>query len=225
MTIHSEQLISFRITISAWRQIAVAIARQYLGSAFGTDKTGNPKDDEDHNPKLDNRLEDLQVSHGLLVAGIIYAQELSEATFRTMQAWDKFRAVSQAWHRFLGFRTKDQKLTVGAKRRQEPYKLAQNTERIQRLRLIQTANIKRSLQSIIGPNAAFQGQQEKVIQAIMHKAGPFVQITGTGGGKSLLFMLPAYYVPSKTTIAIVPLVSLQEDLHSQCKSYKIQTIT
>ena len=79
---------------------------------------------------------------------------------------------------------------------------------------MQTANIKRSLQSIIEPNAAFQEQQKKVIQAIMHKAGPFIQITGTEGSKSLLFILPAYYVPGRTIIAIVLLVLLQEDLHS-----------
>ena len=84
LTTYSERLIGFCITISAWRWIAVAIARWYLGGVFGTNKTGNPEDDEDHDPELDDRLEDLQVGYGLLVAGIIYAWELFEATFGIM---------------------------------------------------------------------------------------------------------------------------------------------
>ncbi|KAK3935012.1 hypothetical protein QBC46DRAFT_424293 [Diplogelasinospora grovesii] len=38
----------------------------------------------------------------------------------------------------------------------------------------------------------------------------------TGGGKSMLFILPAFYSPDRVTVIIVPLVALREDLHARC---------
>ena len=55
----------------------------------------------------------------------------------------------------------------------------------------------------------------------MHEVGLFIQIMGTGGGKSLLFMLPAYCVLGGIMIAIVLLVLLRKDLYSWCKLYRI----
>ena len=48
----------------------------------------------------------------------------------------------------------------------------------------------------------------------MHKAELFVQIIGIEGGKSLLFILPAYCVLGGIIITIVLLVLLREDLHN-----------
>ena len=79
---------------------------------------------------------------------------------------------------------------------------------------MQTANIKGLLRSIIEPNAAFRRQQKKVIQAIIHKAELFVQITGIEGGKSLLFILLAYCILGGIIITIILLVLLQKDLHN-----------
>lgn len=49
-----------------------------------------------------------------------------------------------------------------------------------------------------------------------------VQITPTGGGKSMSFMLPAYCSQQGRTIVIVPLVALQEDMHSECIKHGIE---
>jgi superfamily II DNA helicase RecQ len=224
LTSHSERLMGSRITISAWRQIAVAIARRYMNSAFGSDETGGPGEDE-IDADADDDAVDLQVGHGSLVAGMIYARELQQATFGTQKARDKFRAVSRAWHHFLGFGEDDRSAVFGAKRRREPYEASRDAERARRMRSLRMADVHGSLRSMFGPEAEFRGQQEKVIRSIMQEAGPFVQITGTGGGKSLSFMLPAYCVPGGTTIAIVPLVSLRDDLHSRCKESNIRSIT
>jgi superfamily II DNA helicase RecQ len=223
LTSHSERLTGARITISAWRQIAVAIARRYLGGAFGTDETGGA-DPEEVDPDADDDPADLQVGHGSLVAGMIYARELQQATFGTDKARDKFRAVSRAWHRFLGFGDEDQKTGIGSKRRREPYDAARDAERMRRMRMMRNADIHGSLGSMVGPGAEFRGQQERVIRSIMQEGGPFIQITGTGGGKSMSFMLPAYCVPGGTSIVIVPLVALRDDLRSRCKELGIASI-
>lgn len=225
LTSHSERLVGQRITISAWRQIAVAIARRYIGGAFGDDETGGPDDEEDADPGMaDDDPADLQLGHGSWVAGMIYARELQQATFGIAKLRDKFRAISRSLHRVFGFGDEDRKAAVcGSKRRKEPYESARDAERARRFRMMRMANIGASLRSMMGPGAEFRGQQEKVIQSIMQDAGPFIQITGTGGGKSLSFMLPAYCVPGGTTIVIVPLVSLRDDLQDRCKSSMIQS--
>src|SRR5690606_14673980 len=46
---------------------------------------------------------------------------------------------------------------------------------------------------------------------------PVVQVAGTGVGKSMSFMLPAYCSPDGVTVVVVPLVALREDLHRRCK--------
>ncbi|KFA52434.1 hypothetical protein S40293_10263 [Stachybotrys chartarum IBT 40293] len=52
---------------------------------------------------------------------------------------------------------------------------------------------------------------------------PLLQILGTGGGKSLTFLLPAFYCPQGITIVIVPLVALREDLHRHYNKLGIQS--
>lgn len=50
-----------------------------------------------------------------------------------------------------------------------------------------------------------------------------MQIIGTGGGKSLLFILPAFYLRDRIIIIIIPLVSLREDIHSRCEESGIKS--
>ncbi|KAK1772084.1 hypothetical protein QBC33DRAFT_443956, partial [Phialemonium atrogriseum] len=50
-----------------------------------------------------------------------------------------------------------------------------------------------------------------------------VQVVGIGEGKSMLFMLLAFCLLEGVTIVVVLLVALQEDLHRQCKSCKIDS--
>jgi hypothetical protein len=63
---------------------------------------------------------------------------------------------------------------AGIKRRRFPYESARDEERARRIRIIATANIHASLRSIIGPEAEFRGQQEKVIESVIREAGPFI---------------------------------------------------
>jgi superfamily II DNA helicase RecQ len=71
--------------------------------------------------------------------------------------------------------------------------------------------------------AQFRGNQEPAIQAIMDGESPVIQVTPTGGGKSLSFMLPAYCVPGGVTIVIALLVSLKDDLQRRCEELEIDS--
>ena len=62
-------------------------------------------------------------------------------------------------------------------------------------------------------DAGFRGIQEAALRAIIHGDEAFVlAIMPTGGGKSLLFMLPAAASRDGVTVVIVPMVALRQDM-------------
>lgn len=47
-------------------------------------------------------------------------------------------------------------------------------------------------------------------------------VSGTGSGKSLIFLLPAFVESGqKTTVVVVPLVALMEDMKRRCRKHKL----
>ena len=73
------------------------------------------------------------------------------------------------------------------------------------------------LRQVLSPDGEFRGVQEPAIRAILQGNSPVVAVMGTGGGKSLLFILPALCEPAGTKIVVVPLISLREDLKARCE--------
>jgi superfamily II DNA helicase RecQ len=76
----------------------------------------------------------------------------------------------------------------------------------------------------MGEKAKFRGLQEKSIHAIMTRQSLIVNIIATEEGKSLLFMLLAYCVSRGTTVVIILLCLLQEDIKRQCKKACIKCV-
>jgi superfamily II DNA helicase RecQ len=131
------------------------------------------------------------------------------------------------WHRFWGFGADDWNGAgrdgAGGKRRRAPFDAHREEARFRRFVQLHQVDIRGALRSMMGDEAKFRGQQETVIRSIIRGEGPIVQVTGTGGGKSMSFMLPAYCSPNGTTIVIVPLTALREDMHGRCEKNKIDS--
>jgi superfamily II DNA helicase RecQ len=140
---------------------------------------------------------------------------------------DKFRAVSRQWHRLFEFQDSEEGRVTGAttRRKRAPHDTEREYNQMQRFRRLQQVNIAGQLRQMMGPSATFRGQQETVIRAIIRGESPIIQIAGTGEGKSMSFLLPAYCANDNggTTIVIVPLVSLRDDLHGRCEKSEIGT--
>jgi superfamily II DNA helicase RecQ len=85
-------------------------------------------------------------------------------------------------------------------------------------------NIHGKLKELMGEKSEFCGLQEKTMHAIMTGQSPIINIMATGEEKSLLFMLLAYSVSGGTTIVIIPLCSLQEDLERRCREARIECV-
>ncbi|KAG7405148.1 ATP-dependent DNA helicase Q5 [Fusarium oxysporum f. sp. rapae] len=219
---HSRRLLGVVLSISSWRQIAIAIARRYLHDAFKESTLDGDDEDDD----LDDNPVDLQAGHGTHVAGMIYARELQQGLFSTASMRDKFRAVSRQWHRLFEFQDSEEGGVMAAiRRKRAPYDTEQEHNQMQRFRRLQQVDIAGQLRQIMGPSAAFRGQQEAVIRAIIRGESPIIQIAGTGKGKSMSFLLPAYCANDNggTTIVIIPLISLRDDLHRRCEKSEIRT--
>jgi superfamily II DNA helicase RecQ len=71
----------------------------------------------------------------------------------------------------------------------------------------------------------FRGVQGAAIDAIQRGDSRVVAGMPTGGGKSMLFMLPAWVGQrGGLTIAVVPLIALRSDLQRRCEAAGISCV-
>lgn len=85
--------------------------------------------------------------------------------------------------------------------------------------------VKQVLQQMTGRDKIkFRGMQQPAIQVIQDGASPVVAVMPTGGGKSMLFMLPVFVAPGGCTIVVVPLITLQVDLMQRCRQLGIRCV-
>jgi superfamily II DNA helicase RecQ len=212
---HSGRYLGTEFNISSWRHLAIAINRKYCYGQFVYEDDDNDKGTEEDRP------EDLQAGHTTYIGQAIYARGLQEI-FSTSGMRDKFLAASKTWHRFLGL-GHTEGMFIG-KRRLEPFEEHSAEGRMKRQRRLAEVDLGGRLRQMLNnESAAFRPGQERVLQAIHRGYSPILQIVGTGGGKSLSFMLPAYCAGDGVTIVIVPLVALREDMVRRCEAARIQS--
>ena len=64
----------------------------------------------------------------------------------------------------------------------------------------------------MGPETQFRGKQLAALRAIMDNKSPIILVMRTGGGKSLMFMLPASVKEAGMTVVVTPLTALKYDM-------------
>ncbi|KAK7433632.1 hypothetical protein CaCOL14_013366 [Colletotrichum acutatum] len=219
----STRLLGCQINVSTWRHIAIGIANRYLNESFG-----RPGGDDDGGPgpgegtdELEDSPWDLQAGHSTRLAGMIYARELMQFGSGLAARQQQFRRISRQWHRFLGFGAEDSGPTRGGagrrRRRTEAYEGPRLEARLRRFEKLRRTDLEGQLRQMTGDDAAgFRGNQREAVLAIASGLTPIVQVMGTGGGKSVSFMLPAFCSPDGVTVVVTPLVALRTDLHGRC---------
>jgi len=85
-------------------------------------------------------------------------------------------------------------------------------------RMSVSAKVLRALRKFRGDrNARFKSpEQGQALQLILEGKKDVLAILPTGGGKSLLFFLPTMLEPGMTTVVIVPLIAVMDDLRDRC---------
>ena len=187
----SEQALGEGLTLQSWRDISIAVSRKYLRKGEGRFK----HDEEDwDNEEQEDEVEDMQAGHGTHVAGIVYARGIREQDGVVEGMRQKFRIASANWHGFLGFQTPGEGGSRAKRKRREiGWKEEAEQGRRKRYRRLRTMDMDNELRQMMGNREVeFRGIQKQVMEAIVSGQERIIAIMPTGGGKSLLFMLPAF---------------------------------
>jgi superfamily II DNA helicase RecQ len=145
---------------------------------------------------------------------------------------DAFRALSTAWHRFLGVDRQTaayEEPTPQRKRlmRQSMSELAiLPKEKAVQVEDVRATAIHRALQRVLGKqDVGFRSmEQEQALYAVLDKQTPLVVVLPTSRGKSLLFTLPACIEGAGVTVVIIPYRALIKDLVSRICEYRVDCI-
>jgi superfamily II DNA helicase RecQ len=209
-----------KLTIGAWRHISIAIGRRYIEPSFGGAEGSYDGHDSDEEDIVVDKPIDLQAGHGSYLAGMVYGREAHQGNMGIVARQEEFRSISTRWHSFFGFGSYGQH--AGRKPKTELFATERRAVRQQRLKRLFRIDLHGCLRQMFqDPNMQFRGNQLVALQAVVRGHSPILQITGTGGGKSLTFMLPSYAMGDGTTVVIVPFVALEEDLRERCRTLNI----
>ena len=221
-----------RLTIASYRQVIIAISRRFMHAdyQFLKDKEGDfTKEDQDddsdnedqcYGTRADYAL-DLQAGHGTATAGQIYARGIEELANTTIDRRAQMRHVSVKYHQLAKFASSFMQRSGMPQVSGSLVKSAVTLERRQRLKDMKDADMDGLLAKMMGPDVRFRGVQEEIIKDIMSYRPRVLGIMGTGAGKSLTFMLPAFWPGSRTSIVIVPMVALRSDMKRRCDALGI----
>ena len=151
----------------------------------------------------------MQAGHGTHVAGTVYIRGIREQDGAVESMRQKYRQASENWHRLLGFYN-----TVNAqsrKRKRAGWEEEADDGRRERWKRIKGVDLDRELKRIIGMEAAqFRGHQKAIIDAIIRGESRVLAVMPIGGGKSLLFILPAFYRGGGVTIMSI-IIGISQD--------------
>ena len=206
------------VGLQGWREMAIGISRRFLQPkhAFRLDD-----DDEDGDFQEENKdeIHDEQAAHTSHIAGMIYARGINELDGVVASRRERFREASVEWHRFLELDHSSVK--VGRKREAA---VDHDEATFRRWKRMRGVDIRQGLKEMLGECSEFQGVQEATIQAIVDGESPVVVVMGTGGGKSLAFMLPAWLSEGGTSVVVVPLIALRRNMMDRCRRFKISCV-
>ncbi|KAJ9129553.1 DEAD-like helicases superfamily protein, partial [Pleurostoma richardsiae] len=219
----SERLMGTPLNIRSWRQIAAAISRRYLSRDVNStwpDQDPYEEESDDEEDFSRNLIEDLQSGHTTRTSGRVYGREIEEGTSIPLVRQELYRKASICWHRLLGLGRGGS--TGDRKRPYDSFDEELELARARRLHRLRRADLAGRLRQMLNnEDASFRGIQLAVVRAVVRGETPVLQIIGTGAGKSLSFMLPAYCSPDGVTIVVVPMVALRTDLLWRCRTSQI----
>jgi hypothetical protein len=207
-----------------YRHTAVGIGRVKVGESFGKgyqDEVGEIDEAEVDEDEED--LIELQNSRTTVMGVGHYSVSIDIVKHLSTRSIDAFRALSTAWHRFLGV---DGQANAPEERRLPRKRLMRESistlpilpkEKAVRVEDARAAAVQRALQQVLGKqDVGFRSiEQEQALYAVLDKTTPLVVVLPTGGGKSLLFTLPACIEETGVTVVVVPYRALIEDLVSR----------
>jgi superfamily II DNA helicase RecQ len=192
---------------SQWRQVYPAIQRVHMQSSEATELL-----DQLYLAKSGSSQQ-TQSAHSRFTEDMVYGLSMTENPLTTFTQQRQFRKLSQMWHQFLHFPSASAYTSQGSTQLQE----TQDHSSATHWSRLKEVNLLAQLQQMTHPQAEFRGIQLQALQAIISRQPRVVLVMKTGGGKSLMYMLPAACSPVSLTVVVVPLHSLQADQARRCQ--------
>jgi superfamily II DNA helicase RecQ len=193
------------MTTQEYRHIAIAIDRKFI-RGWNAEADDDDEDDDAH---------DLMSAHSTKIAVQRYARLGGLTRSLSPESISVFRSISDKWQKF--YRLKPRK----------PVELGTDTAIVLSTtsQLPVKEKIRAALRQLYGPTAKFRTEeQEAAVEAVVEGISPLFVILPTGAGKSLTFLIPAMFSDAGTTVVILPLVALAEDMLYRCKDAGIDCI-
>jgi len=107
------------------------------------------------------------------------------------------------------------------KRKMTTFESEAEEGRMHRWKRLRSITIENELKRVMGVDSRFRGVQKPAIEVIMAKKSSVVIVMAIGGGKSLLFMLPAWCSQGGISIVVVPLIALRQNMKQRCEGMSI----
>jgi len=212
LTTETEARIAFRLTWSEYRHIAKAIDRKFIR---GEDADLDDNDDLDDDSEDDlSAVHDLMQAHSRRTGDQKYAQMSGITRQLSSESIDLFRNVSDRWQRWFKLVSRQPRDDI-----YEPEKKTQAPEEP-----IETQLVKAMHDRFGRSNNWRSAEQKEATIAVATGVSPLFITFPTGFGKSFCFLLPAMLKRAGSTILIVPLVALAEDMLKRCQDARIDCI-
>ncbi|KAF2832757.1 hypothetical protein CC86DRAFT_267823, partial [Ophiobolus disseminans] len=216
-----------------YRHTAVGIGRVKVGESFGRgyqDEVGEIDEAEVDEDQED--LIELQNSRSTVMGVGNYSVSIDIVKHLSTRSIDAFRALSTAWHRFLGVDGQTAEYEEPTLRRKRLMRESMSElailpkEKAVQVEDVRATAVHRALQRVLGKQeVGFRSmEQEQALYAVLDKQTPLVVVLPTSGGKSLLFTLPACIEGAGVTVVIVPYRALIEDLVGRIRDYGVDCI-
>ncbi|OBS15767.1 hypothetical protein FPOA_09373 [Fusarium poae] len=244
------------VAIEMGRRIKGLIVQQVeleAAVADSDDEAADPLTGEAHRRPKVEYVWDIQATHGSRIARNHYAVNLQFPSQLQPEMLSNFREISRLWHQFLARtdgdfgdrkrRAHDDDIMPVVDRSAKRQRLAIDREQATSPRLpldgdlaprYEDAEIDAGLKRMLGEDAGWKtAQQRDGMYRIMRlendgiRSELLIVVLPTGGGKSILFMLPAFMEDERGTgggpvsIVVVPFVSLVQDLVSRARELGI----
>ncbi|KAK0352147.1 hypothetical protein LTR59_017192 [Friedmanniomyces endolithicus] len=212
------------ISVNAYREIAIAISRQWVRGDSAFQRDHEEESIEAQIDRMDSNAADEQATHSPHVAGLIYARDVMELVGSSADRRQRFRKVSEDWHRFLGFES-----TAVRDEKQGPFKRKwcgfeedAEEEQVRRRARLRRMDAQAELSWMMRKAMTMRSVQGEAMQAIQRGDSHIVTVMPTGAGKSVLFMLPAFVEPRGVNIVVVPLKGIRSDMIHRCQQLGIR---
>jgi hypothetical protein len=224
--------LGWAMTTLDYRHVAVGIGRMAVGEGFGRgyeDEMGEVEEAEVE--EEGEHLLELQSGRSTAIGIGNYSVPIDIVKHLSIRSIEAFRPLSEHWHRFLGLASTLHEQNnpvesdeIGAERTSRKHERDGEVQELGPVRpprqmentdeQLQQRRVDQAMRHVLdSSDVTFKSvQQEQAIHAVIDGQTPLVVILPTGGGKSLLFMVPAYLDATGVTIVVVPYRALDDNL-------------